>query len=235
MSAGKMTSPGKKSEKRGQDGKRAYEFGAGRAEGGNDKALLGGKGAGLAEMSRMGFPVPPGFTIPTTVCPRYHAAGRRLPRDVMPAVRGAMARIEREQGHGFGNPKNPLLVSVRSGAAVSMPGMMDTVLNLGLTDACVEGLAKMLKNRRFALDARRRLIQMFGDVVAGVDHAAFEDVLAEERSRAGATTDAELSEADLERVIARYLEAYRKGAGEPFPEDPYAQLERAIAAVFGSS
>jgi pyruvate,orthophosphate dikinase len=214
--------------------KLVYEFGPGRAEGGTDKTLLGGKGAGLAEMCRLGFPVPAGFTIPTSVCPRYHAAGGRLPKDVMPAVRRAVARIEREQGHGFGRPANPLLVSVRSGAAVSMPGMMDTVLNLGLTADCVEGLGKMLKNRRFALDARRRLVQMFGDVVAGVSHDAFEDVLSEERERARARTDAELSEADLERVIARYLEVYRKATGEEFPDDATTQLERAIGAVFRS-
>jgi pyruvate,orthophosphate dikinase len=152
--------------------KTIYEFGPGRAEGdGTWKELLGGKGAGLAEMCRLGLPVPPGFTIPTTVCPRYYASGGKVPADVMAGARKAIARLEKELGRGFGRADRPLLVSVRSGAAVSMPGMMDTVLNLGLSAACVEGLAKLSGNRRFALDARRRFIQMFGDVVAGVDHA----------------------------------------------------------------
>ncbi|MBL9087436.1 MAG: pyruvate, phosphate dikinase [Planctomycetia bacterium] len=215
--------------------KTIYEFGPGRAEGdGTWKELLGGKGAGLAEMCRLGLPVPPGFTIPTTVCPRYYASGGKVPADVMAGARKAIARLEKELGRGFGRPERPLLVSVRSGAAVSMPGMMDTVLNLGLSAACVEGLAKLSGNRRFALDARRRFIQMFGDVVAGVDHDAFEDVLAAAKREAGTDLDTGLDEAALERVIAKYLEAYRAHTGQPFPEDPWEQLERSIAAVFGS-
>src|SRR5262245_24593126 len=215
--------------------KEVYEFGPGRADGRGDmKDLLGGKGAGLAEMCRLGLPVPPGFTIPTTVCPRWYASGREVPRSVMAAARRAVARLEKELGRGFGDPLRPLLVSVRSGAAVSTPGMMDTVLNLGLTGAAVEGLAAMSGSRRFALDARRRFVQMFGDVVAGVPHAAFEEVLTEARHEAGVKTDSALSQEALEGVVARYLEVYRAHAKEDFPDDPWLQLERSIGAVFGS-
>jgi pyruvate,orthophosphate dikinase len=216
--------------------KTIFEFGAGRAEAPtkDPKDVLGGKGAGLADMCRKGLPVPPGFTIATTVCPLYYARGKRVPREVMAGVRKGIASVEKDLGRGFGDPAKPLLVSVRSGAAVSMPGMMDTVLNLGLTAACVDGLAAMSGSRRFALDARRRFVQMFGDVVASVSHDAFERVLREARATAGARTDADLPEAALEAVVARYLEVYRDGAGEPFPEDPWVQLERSIGAVFGS-
>ena len=215
--------------------KTIYEFGPGRADGTGDmKDVLGGKGAGLADMCRKKLPVPPGFTIATTVCPRYYAAGKRVPKDVVAGARRAIARLEKEQGRGFGDPARPLLVSVRSGAAVSMPGMMDTVLNLGLSAACVEGLARMSGSRRFALDARRRFVQMFGDVVAGVDHDRFEHALAEARAETRARSDADLSEAALDRLVARYLEVYRDATGEDFPEDPHVQLERAVGAVFGS-
>jgi pyruvate, orthophosphate dikinase len=215
--------------------KTIYEFGPGRADGdGAQKTLLGGKGAGLAEMCRLGLPVPPGFTIPTTVCPRFYAAGKRVPKEVMAGARKAIARLERELGRGFGDADRPLLVSVRSGAAVSMPGMMDTVLNLGLSASAVEGLARMAGNRRFALDSRRRFVQMFGDVVAGVERDAFEDVLREAKRAAGSDLDTGLDEAALEGVIARFLEVYRAHVGRDFPEDPWEQLERAIAAVFES-
>ena len=212
-----------------------FEFGPGRAEGfALGKQVLGGKGLGLAEMCRLGLPVPPGFTIPTTVCPRFYKAGGKVPRDVTAGVRKAIARVEKELGRGFGDPSRPLLVSVRSGAAVSMPGMMDTVLNLGLTAACTEGLATLSGSRRFALDSRRRFIQMFGDVVCDVPHDEFERILGAERASCGARTDADLDEAALERVVAEYLDTFRKHTGSPFPEDPFDQLERAIEAVFKS-
>jgi pyruvate,orthophosphate dikinase len=215
--------------------KEVYEFGPGRADGtGAMKDVLGGKGAGLAEMCLLGLPVPPGFTIPTTVCPRWYAGGRKVPRSVMAGARRAMARLEKELGRGFGDPARPLLVSVRSGAAVSMPGMMDTVLNLGLTAGAVEGLAAMAGDRRFALDARRRFVQMFGDVVAGVPHEAFEAVLSQAKRDAGTRLDTGLSAEALEGVVARYLEVYREHVNADFPEDPWEQLERSIGAVFGS-
>jgi pyruvate,orthophosphate dikinase len=215
--------------------KEVFEFGPGRADGtGAMKDVLGGKGAGLAEMCRLGLPVPPGFTIATTVCPRFTAAGGRVPRSTMTASRRAMARLEAELGRGFGDPERPLLVSVRSGAAISMPGMMDTVLNLGLTAAAVEGLARASGDRRFALDARRRFVQMFGGVVAGVPHDAFEEVLTEAKHDAGVRADTALSAEALEKVVARQLEVYRAHAKADFPDDPWEQLERAIGAVFGS-
>ncbi len=212
-----------------------FEFGPGRAEGfAEGKQVLGGKGLGLAEMCQAGLPVPPGFTIPTTVCPRFYASGKKIPKEVMAGARKAIAKLEKELGRGFGHADRPLLVSVRSGAAVSMPGMMDTVLNLGLSAASVDGLAKLSGSRRFALDSRRRFIQMFGDVVCGVPSDGFEHVLADERSLAGVRTDAELDEKSLASVVKRYLEIFRKHTGSAFPEDPYDQLEKAIAAVFGS-
>jgi pyruvate,orthophosphate dikinase len=198
------------------------------------KEILGGKGANLAEMCRLGLPVPPGFTIGTPVCRRYYEIGGRLPPEVGPAVREAMARLERETGKRFGDGANPLLVSVRSGAAASMPGMMDTVLNLGLTAAATEGLARLTGNRRFALDARRRLIQMFGNVVEGTPPGTFERILAGARDRAGVAADTDLAEKDIERVVEDYLKAFTAAVGRPFPEDPYEMLERAIDAVFAS-
>ncbi|MFM8979999.1 MAG: pyruvate, phosphate dikinase [Planctomycetia bacterium] len=198
------------------------------------KALLGGKGANLAEMCRLGLPVPPGFTLATTVCERYTRNGGRTPPDVTAQVRKAMARLEQETGKRFGDPQRPLLVSVRSGAAISMPGMMDTVLNLGLTAQATEGMARLTGNRRFALDARRRFIQMFGNVVEGLGLARFEHILHEEMERCGVSEDAQLDAAALERVVPRYLEEFRKATGREFPDDPHAQLARAIDAVFGS-
>ncbi len=198
------------------------------------KHALGGKGANLAEMCRIGLPVPPGFTLGTDVCQRYYDAGAALPSDVVTAVRKAVRRLERETGKGFGNPARPLLVSVRSGAAISMPGMMDTVLNLGLNDAAMEGLAKQTGNRRFALDARRRFIQMFANVVEGLELARFESILASEQSAAGLESDSDLDEAALARVVDKYLKLFKRLAGRPFPDDPEEQLLRSIAAVFGS-
>ncbi len=213
----------------------AWHFGPGYADGSARlKDLLGGKGANLAEMCRIGLPVPPGFTLGTPQCQRYYAAGRRLPADVAAAVRRGVARLEKETGRGFGDPRRPLLVSVRSGAAQSMPGMMDTVLNLGLNPAAVEGLAAATGNRRFALDARRRFIQMFSNVVEGLELKRFEQVLHAETQRAGADGDGALGAEALERVVERYLALHQELTGRPFPEDPYEQLLKSVAAVFGS-
>ncbi len=220
---------------RGDAARIIWPFGPKGAAGDKDKkALLGGKGANLAEMCRIGLPVPPGFTISATVCQRYYDAGRRLPREVLAEVRRAMADLEKRTKKGFGDPSRPLLVSVRSGAAISMPGMMDTVLNLGLNAETGEGMARLTGNRRFALDARRRFVQMFGNVVDGLGLERFEAVLRAEQEATGAKGDADLDVPALERVVTRYLEVYREATGRPFPEDPAEQLERAIEAVFAS-
>lgn len=212
-----------------------WHFGPGQADGGrSDKDLLGGKGAGLAEMCRIGLPVPPGFTILTTVCQRFEEAGERLPEDVREAVKAAIVRLEQETGKAFGDPQRPLLVSVRSGAAVSMPGMMDTVLNLGLTSETMEALAERTQNRRFALDARRRFIQMFANVVDGLPLMPFERILDRAQDKLGVYSEAELDAEALEGVVAEFLELYRQKTGAAFSEDPLAQLERAIEAVFRS-
>ncbi len=212
-----------------------WHFGGGRADGHAAlRDLLGGKGANLAEMSRIGLPVPPGFTIATTACREFHDAGGRLTKRMQGEVHRAVSRLERASKKRWGDPKRPLLVSVRSGAAVSMPGMMDTVLNIGLTEAVTDGLASLTGNRRFALDARRRLIQMFGNVVEGLGLERFEHVLRDVQAHVGARSDTELDEAALEEVVARYLTTFREGTGRDFPAEPDAQLERAITAVFGS-
>jgi len=212
-----------------------WHFGPGAAEGdAGMKAILGGKGANLAEMCRIGLPVPAGFTIATTVCDRYNRGGRALPEDVVTGVRKAIARLERESGKGFGDPHRPLLVSVRSGAALSMPGMMDTVLNLGLNDAAMEGLARLTGNRRFALDARRRFVQMFANVVEGLKLAPFEAVLEAAQESAGVESDSDLDADALQGVVDQYLKLFQKLAGRPFPNDPEEQLLRSISAVFGS-
>ena len=212
-----------------------WHFGPGCGDGdASMKAILGGKGANLAEMCRIGLPVPPGFTLATTVCDQYYKAGRKLPTAVVEDVRKAIGRLEKETGKGFGDPRRPLLVSVRSGAALSMPGMMDTVLNLGLNEAAMEGLATLTGNRRFALDARRRFIQMFANVVEGLDLGRFEAVLEDAQVQAGVESDSDLDERALEAVVANYTTLFRKLAGRPFPNDPEEQLLRSIAAVFGS-
>ncbi len=198
------------------------------------KAHLGGKGANLAEMAAIGLPVPPGFTIPTDQCARFHAAGGRLPDDLVAALPAGLAHIERETGMRFGDPENPLLVSVRSGARVSMPGMMDTVLNLGLNRATVAGLARRTGNPRFAWDSYRRFLHMYADVVLGLDHYLFEDLLEVMKDDRGATLDTELSAEDLEVLVGRYADLVARETGAPFPEDPMAQLEGAVGAVFGS-
>ncbi|MFL5198529.1 MAG: pyruvate, phosphate dikinase [Microvirga sp.] len=198
------------------------------------RELLGGKGIGLAEMTAIGIPVPAGFTVTTAACVAYMGAGRQVPAGLEEEVAEHMSRLEERTGKRFGDPSDPLLVSVRSGAAVSMPGMMDTILNLGLNDEAVEGLARATGNPRFAYDAYRRLIQMYGDVVAGVDAQRFEEALAEARDRAGAAHDGELDAAQLEELAARFKQIYRQDAGEDFPQDARDQLAAAIRAVFDS-
>jgi pyruvate,orthophosphate dikinase len=215
--------------------KRIHFFGKTKSEGTKDmKDLLGGKGANLAEMTSIGLPVPPGFTITTETCAEYNDAGGKLPDGLLDEVHANMTLVEQETGKSFGSESNPLLVSVRSGAAVSMPGMMDTVLNLGLTDKAMEGLAAVSSNRRFALDAYRRLINMFGDVVMGVAHEHFEEEFDRIKAQYGVSLDTELNQQGLEDLIAAYKKVYREHTGEDFPQDPYLQLEKSIEAVFKS-
>jgi len=212
-----------------------FHFGRLRTDGtGTMKELLGGKGANLAEMSVIGLPVPPGFTITTEQCRRYDEGGGVMPEGLMDHVRTHVAMLERETGKIFGDASNPLLVSVRSGAAVSMPGMMDTVLNLGLTDRGVDGLAAAMGDERFPLDAYRRLINMFGDVVMGVPHHAFEAEFDRVKRALGVTLDTEVPAAGLQQVVDAYKRVYREHVGRPFPQDPYEQLQHAIEAVFRS-
>ena len=212
-----------------------YRFGGGVTDGeAGNKALLGGKGANLAEMASIGLPVPPGFTIATPVCAAYAAAGGRLPDDLSPQLAEGLAHIEAVTGKRFGDPDDPLLVSVRSGARVSMPGMMDTVLNLGLNDATVEGLAAASGDPRFAWDSYRRFVQMYADVVMGVDHGLFEEALEIAKEDRGVTLDTELTADDLRRLVAAYKRVVSDALRAEFPQDVRDQLERAIGAVFGS-
>ena len=211
--------------------KYVYDFADGADVG---RELLGGKGAGLAEMTALGVPVPAGFTVTTEACVEYMRAGRQLPPGLEDEVGEALRRLEQSAGKRFGDSDDPLLVSVRSGAAVSMPGMMDTILNLGLNDAAVEGLAQTTGNARFAYDAYRRLIQMYGDVVDGVEAHRFEDELDALKNRRGVTQDVDLSADDLKELVERFRTVYREGTGRDFPQDPRAQLERAVRAVFDS-
>ena len=212
-----------------------YGFGGGRSEGAASmKALLGGKGANLAEMASLGLPVPPGFTITTEVCTWYYAHERGYPPELREQVAVALRAVEEAVGARFGDPERPLLVSVRSGAPVSMPGMMDTVLNLGLNDRTVEGLARASEDRRFAFDSYRRFVQMYGDVVLGLDHYLFEERLEEIKRERGARFDNELAADALEELVAAYRAIVRKELGRDFPQDPEEQLWGAIGAVFGS-
>ena len=212
-----------------------YGFGGGNAEGrASDKNLLGGKGANLAEMCSLGLPVPPGFTITTEVCTAFYANGRRFPDDLAAQVEAALARIGEIAGGRFGDADNLLLVSVRSGARASMPGMMDTVLNLGLNDATVKALAVASGDERFAYDSYRRFIQMYSDVVLGIDHEVFEDMLEDRKGAFGLELDTELSAAQWREVIALYLGRVEEELGKPFPQDPHEQLWGAIGAVFSS-
>ena len=212
-----------------------YSFGGGTADGRADmRDLLGGKGANLAEMSSLGLPVPPGFTITTEVCNAYYAGDKAYPEGLETEVEAALQRLEGLVGARFGDPANPLLVSVRSGARASMPGMMDTVLNLGLNDETVAGLGHNSGDMRFAYDSYRRFIQMFGDVVLEVEHHHFEEILELRKEDKGVTLDTELSAEDWLDVIGDYQNKILEITGEPFPQDPKAQLWAAIGAVFGS-
>jgi len=214
--------------------KRVHYFGKTKSEGSRDmKELLGGKGANLAEMTSIGLPVPPGFTITTGTCAEYNNRGK-LPDGLLDEISKNMAIMENETGKQFGSDADPLLVSVRSGAAVSMPGMMDTVLNLGLTDEAVEGLAKVSGNRRFALDAYRRLINMFGDVVMEVPHYKFEDEFERIKNKYEVKEDTDLNEQGLDDLIVAYKSIYKQHTGHEFPQDPYQQLEKSVEAVFKS-
>jgi len=210
-----------------------YYFGQTRTDGGQ-KELLGGKGVNLAEMTSIGLPVPPGFTITTKVCDAYNRASQQLPRGLMREVQRNIGTLESELGKQFGDQSNPLLVSVRSGAAVSMPGMMNTILNLGLTDISVEGLAAATDNPRFAYDAYRRLINMFGDVVMGIGHQHFEQAFEKIKKRYKVSEDTDVPTAGLIELCESYKKVYRKHTRKDFPQDPIEQLELAIKAVFSS-
>lgn len=215
--------------------KRIYYFGVNLTEGNkNMRALLGGKGANLAEMTSIGLPVPPGFTITTITCAEYHDAGKKLPHNLINKVHKNIQHLEKDTGKYFGSSGNPLLVSVRSGSSVSMPGMMDTVLNLGLNDKSVEGLALLTGNERFALDAYRRLINMFGDVVMGIDHHHFETVFDKIKKRYKVEQDSQLDVQGLRELITAYKQIYKNHTRKNFPQDPYLQLQLAIEAVFRS-
>lgn len=212
-----------------------YAFGDGKAEGeAGMRNLLGGKGANLAEMSNLGLPVPPGLTITTEVCTYYYANKESYPPDLKEQVDIALREVGYQAKGNFGDTDKPLLLSVRSGARVSMPGMMDTVLNLGLNAATAEGLARLTGDERFAYDSYRRFIQMYSDVVLGVDHAAFEEILDEEKDSKGIELDTDLDAEDLKRIAGLYKARVQKELGKPFPEDVQEQLWGAIGAVFGS-
>jgi pyruvate,orthophosphate dikinase len=217
------------------DKKFVYSFGGGKAEGSASmKDVLGGKGANLAEMTNLGIPVPAGFTISTEVCKLYYENNEHYPQTLHDEVAANLIKLEKLTGKKLGDEKNPLLVSVRSGAAISMPGMMDTILNLGLTDKSVKGIAKKTGNARFAWDAYRRFIQMFGDVAMGVPHAQFEEAIDEIKIEKGVKLDTELDAQDLEKLVNMYKKLYKKYTNTDFPQDPFQQMWSAIDAVFGS-
>ncbi len=218
-----------------------YFFGNGKADGrGSMRELLGGKGAGLHEMTRIGIPVPPGFTITTEVCEYYDNHQRRYPKELVGQVTEALGRMEKILGRRFGAAEDPLLVSVRSGARESMPGMMDTVLNLGLNDQTVQGLIHRTSNPRFAYDSYRRFIQMYADVVMGIKPKEknatdpLEAILERKKNARGVRLDTELKAKDMEELVAEYKAEIKSNLGKAFPEDPHDQLWGAIGAVFGS-
>ncbi len=212
-----------------------YSFGAGDSAGdASMKALLGGKGANLAEMAKLGLPVPPGFTLSTEVCAEFYANQRQYPAALAGQVEAALAALEKKTGKTFGDAANPLLVSVRSGSRASMPGMMDTVLNLGLNDETVEGLAELSGDRRFAFDCYRRFIQMYADVVLELDRGAFEEILGAHKDLQGYRSDTEMSAADWREVVAAFQRSVERQSSKPFPSDPKEQLWGAIGAVFAS-
>ncbi len=235
MAMAKKKTSKKKSATRSKGGKMTYYFGATRTDGkGSMKALLGGKGANLAEMTSIGLPVPPGFTITTEVCDLYYKSGRKLPKGLMDEINKSIAMLEKEMGKTFGDDESPLLVSVRSGAAVSMPGMMNTILNLGLNDESVEGLAASTDNRRFAFDAYRRLINMYGDVVMGVEHEFFEEAFDKIKKKYKSKLDTDVPTEGMVELCDAYKKVYRKHTGDDFPQDPIKQLTLAVEAVFRS-
>ena len=224
----------KKSTARGST-RMTYYFGKTRTDGkGSKKMLLGGKGANLAEMTGIGLPVPPGFTITTEVCDLYYKSGRKLPKGLIEQVQRSVSMLEKELDKKFGDRSNPLLVSVRSGAAVSMPGMMNTILNLGLNDRSVVGVANATGNERFAYDSYRRLINMYGDVVVGVDHEYFEKAFDKIKLKYNAKLDTDVPTRGMIELCEAYKKVYRQHVGKEFPQDPISQLQMAIEAVFNS-
>ena len=215
--------------------KYVYSFGGGTSDGdGKMRDTLGGKGAGLAEMSRAGVPVPPGFTISTEVCNLFFENDNKVPEEVDHQIHDALKKLEGQMGKKLGNANDPLLLSVRSGAKFSMPGMMNTILNLGLNDETTEGLAKKTGNPRFAYDCYRRFIQMFGEVALGIEMEKFDHAFDERKKKVKAKLDTDLSAQDLKTVIDEYKKIVKKETGKPFPQDAHEQLWGAIAAVFGS-
>jgi pyruvate,orthophosphate dikinase len=233
--------PAAKDAKAARGAKLIYSFGEKKCDGdGTMKALLGGKGANLAQMTKIGLPVPPGFTITTAVCIDYYKQGKKFPKGLEEGMHAALKLVEKETGKKFGDPKNALLLSVRSGARDSMPGMMDTILNLGLNDETVHGLAEATGNPRFAYDSYRRFIQMYGDVVMGVqkrhenEHEPFDEVMDGLKHQLGIKNDTDLEEGHLRELIARYLRLIKERTGKAFPQDPFEQLLGAVGAVFGS-
>ncbi len=219
----------------GKAGKMVYYFGKSKTDGNaTQRELLGGKGANLADMTRIGLPVPAGFTCTTECCDQYYKQGRKLPKGLMDQVHKAVKTLEKENGKTFGSNTDPLLVSVRSGAAQSMPGMMDTVLNLGLNDLAVVGLTNATGNERFAYDSYRRLLNMYGDVVMGVDHHAFEAEFDKIKKQQGVDLDTDVDTAGLIKLCEAYKKVIKKHTGQAFPQDPMKQLELGITAVFSS-
>src|SRR4051812_41788144 len=228
-------------KKAGKVSKRTFFFGGGKAEGTKEmKNLLGGKGANLAEMANIGLPVPPGFTITTEVCTEFYAGGKKLPKSLGDDIRASIAKMEKIVGAKFGDPKNPLLVSVRSGARASMPGMMDTILNLGLNDKTAAGLAAKSGNERFAYDSYRRFVAMYGDVVLGLkpekkeDHDPFDVILANKKKACGVKLDSDLPAEALKELVAEFKAEIKAKKGVAFPTNPLEQLKGAIQAVFNS-
>jgi pyruvate,orthophosphate dikinase len=210
-----------------------YVFPFEQADGG-DKKLFGGKGAGLAEMTHMGLPVPPGFVITIEACRAYYKSNKKLPGGLMEAVCAGIRQVEAKTGKGFGDVQNPLLFSVRSGAALSMPGMMDTVLNLGLNGKTIEGLIRQTGDERFAYDAYRRFIQLFGKIALGVEEGAFDAILNDIKGKSCVTLDIDLAAEGLKDICDYYLALIEHATGAPLPEDPLTQLKLAIEAVFRS-
>ena len=211
--------------------KYVYEFSEGN---GSMRELLGGKGANLAEMSNLGMPVPQGFTVTTEACTQYYNDGRAINADIQAEIMEHLAKLEEKTGKKFGDPSNPLLVSVRSGARASMPGMMDTILNLGLNDIAVEGFAKKTGNPRFAYDSYRRFIQMFSDVLMELSKKRFEEIIDAKKAEKGVKLDTELDADDLKDLVVRFKQFYKDEKGEEFPQEPKEQLMEAVKAVFRS-